>query len=86
MSPQGAAMRKQDLRADSTSAEDERTALLGRIDAYWRAANYLSVGQIGSPNVHAPLFAASGRTRCQRRASGTRRHASATHTPTGKAE
>jgi xylulose-5-phosphate/fructose-6-phosphate phosphoketolase len=43
--------------ARSTS-EDQRLALLQRMDAYWRAANYLSVGQIylmGNPLLREPL-------------------------------
>ncbi|HWM28943.1 MAG TPA: phosphoketolase family protein [Woeseiaceae bacterium] len=38
--------------------EDDRAALLGRMDAYWRAANYLSVGQIyllSNPLLREPL-------------------------------
>ncbi|MBN1240411.1 MAG: phosphoketolase family protein [Gammaproteobacteria bacterium] len=51
---------KQDLSTAESSAagEDERTALLRRMDAYWRAANYLSVGQIylmGNPLLREPL-------------------------------
>ncbi|MEX2495737.1 MAG: hypothetical protein WD448_06595, partial [Woeseia sp.] len=37
---------------------DERSALLKRMDAYWRAANYLSVGQIylmANPLLREPL-------------------------------
>jgi xylulose-5-phosphate/fructose-6-phosphate phosphoketolase len=39
---------------------DSRAALLQRLDAYWRAANYLSVGQIyllGNPLLREPLRA-----------------------------
>src|SRR3970040_1151135 len=39
-------------------ADDDRTKLLERMDAYWRAANYLSVGQIylmANPLLREPL-------------------------------
>jgi xylulose-5-phosphate/fructose-6-phosphate phosphoketolase len=43
---------------DSDKAEDARALLLKQMDAYWRAANYLSVGQIylmANPLLHEPL-------------------------------
>ena len=50
------------LRGETTGMrpanESERAQLLQRLDAYWRAANYLSVGQIylmGNPLLREPL-------------------------------
>ncbi|MGH8165917.1 MAG: hypothetical protein ACREQ1_01685, partial [Woeseiaceae bacterium] len=44
--------------APSRSTEDDRAALLAGMDAYWRATNYLSVGQIyllANPLLREPL-------------------------------
>src|SRR5690606_37526153 len=44
--------------AEKRETQSERVELLKRVDAYWRAANYLSVGQIylmGNPLLNEPL-------------------------------
>jgi xylulose-5-phosphate/fructose-6-phosphate phosphoketolase len=47
-----------DLQAEAMTMRSIDPAVLGRMDAYWRAANYLSVGQIylkGNPLLDRPL-------------------------------
>jgi xylulose-5-phosphate/fructose-6-phosphate phosphoketolase len=46
------------MRAKKTNAKPLSRDLLRKMDAYWRAANYLSVGQIylyGNPLLKKPL-------------------------------
>ena len=59
------------------------TTDLARIDAYWRAANYLSVGQIyllDNPLLREPLRPSTSSRACS--ATGARRRASTSSTPT----
>ena len=86
----GGVERRSDHRAEPYVLRDEPGPLdldeLRRIDAWWRAANYLAVGQIyliGNPLLREPLLPSTSSRGCSGTSAPSRASTSCTRTRTG---